>query len=326
VLTVVYVGAMTQTAPADWWADAGSSGRLDFHWFNLDPQARNTVFWIAINSFAWMVCTHGGNQVALQRYFTMTRPREARRMLLIKMAAEIIMTVLLVSIGFALLSLYLRQQELFPGMSLGRKKDVDGLFPHFIASQLPPMLAGGVVAALFAAAMSTISSGINSMAAVFARDFYRPAGPQGASDPEQVRVGLWFTAVSGIAITAVAWGLTFLEEDTNFIDMMQKAFNFMLGPLGGLFLIGMFLPRCTGRSAVPATVLGLIVGLLLAYWKELFGTAISPFWVIAWPVTATFGSAAVFGLFEPRRPAGSPPPLTWRAVVMGKKDMVTPGY
>src|SRR5204862_306847 len=197
-------------------------GRLDFPWFSLNPSVRQSVFWIAMNMFAWMICTHGGNQVALQRYFTMSTPREARGMLLVKMAAEIIMALLLVATGFVLLSFYLRRGDLLPeALSLADKQKADKIFPHFIAHQLPPVFAGGVVAALFAAAMSTISSGVNSMAAVFTIDLYRPAHKTQVSDPERLRLGLWFTAISGLLITAIAWGLAELPGDHNFIDMMQ---------------------------------------------------------------------------------------------------------
>ncbi len=319
VVTLVYVGTVTHTTPADWWTDAAGIGRTDFSGVNLDPTARNTVLWIALHAFAWNICTHGSNQVALQRYFTMSAPRQARRMLLVKMTAEIMMTLLLVATGFALLSFVLRERAQFPDISLDDKKQTDALFPLFIANHLPPVLAGGVVAALFAAAMSTISSGVNSMAAVFATDFVRPEQREQARGAEGARLGLRFTAVSGAIITAIAWALAQLPGEHNFIDLMQKAYNFLLGPLGALFFIGMFLPRCSARSATPATGVGLAVGLLLAYWKQLFREDFSPYWVIPCSAGASFAVAAVLGLFEPRHPAT----LTWRAVVRGDDQPTT---
>jgi SSS family solute:Na+ symporter len=321
-LTLVFVGMATDTTPVDWWEDARKIGHTDFSWFSLDPSQRNVAFWVAISSFAWMVCTHGGNQVALQRYFTMSSPRQARGMLLIKMVAEILMSLLLVATGFALLTYYHRMPEHLPsGLSLEIKSDTDKIFPEFIANRLPPMLAGGVVAALFAAAMSTISSGVNSMAAVFATDLYRKRGQQ-ASDPEQMQMGIWFTALSGTIITAVAWGLANLPGDFNFIDLMQKAFNFMIGPLGMLFLIGMFLPRCRSTSVVIATFIGIVVGLSLAYWEQVFKpiteTDMSPFWVIPCSAAASLATGVILSLFElPVDPAADIP--TWWRVV-GEKE------
>lgn len=316
ILTLVFVGYSTGTTPADWWHDAQGVGRLDFPWFSLDPSVRKTVFWIALNMCAWMICTHAGNQVALQRYFTMSTPGEARRMLFVKMTAEVLMTLLLVATGFALLAFYLRRAELLPPeLSLTNKAQADRVFPHFIAHQLPPALAGGVVAALFAAAMSTISSGVNSMAAVFTVDFLRPKRSELATGPEQIRLGYWFSAVSGLLITGIAWGLTLLPGSFNFVDLMQKAFNFLLGPLGSLFFVGMFLPRCSARSVIPATVVGLGVGVLTAYWEQFFGSPFSPFWVIASAAAASFLSAAVLGLFEPAKPKAATEALSWRGVV-----------
>jgi SSS family solute:Na+ symporter len=320
ILTLVFVAVATDTTPVDWWHDAAGIGHTEFSWFSLDPSRRNVVFWIAANSFAWMICTHGGNQVALQRYFTMSSPREARGMLFIKMAAEIMMSLLLVATGFALLTYYHRMPELLPSdLSLSLKRDADKIFPEFIAHRLPPVLAGGVVAALFAAAMSTISSGVNSMAAVFATDLYRKPGHRQASDPEQMQMGIWFTALSGTIITAVAWGLANLPGDFNFIDLMQKAFNFMIGPLGVLFLIGMFLPRCRSRSAVIATSLGIVVGLTLAYWQQLFASPMSPYWVIPCSALTSLAAATLLSFVEPPLDPATPVP-TWTNVVHGKPD------
>jgi SSS family solute:Na+ symporter len=239
-------------------------------------------------------------------------------MIFIKMAAEILMTLLLVATGFALLSFYLRRGDLLPAdLSLTVKQDADKIFPYFIAHQLPPALAGGVLAALFSAAMSTISSGVNSMAAVFTVDFFRQGKKEQVSDAEQIRLGAWFTAASGLAITAIAAGLAVLPGEHNFIDLMQKAFNFLLGPLGGLFFIGMFFPRCRSVSAVVSTVSGLVLGLLMAYSEQFFGVVISPFWVIACPCALTLVCAAVLALVEPPA-AEATGPLTWRGVVNGQ--------
>ncbi len=324
VLTLIFVGVSTGTTPVDWWNDAATIGHTDFTWFSLDPSKRNVVFWIAMNSVAWMVCTHGGNQVALQRYFTMSSPREARGMLFIKMAAEIMMSLLLVATGFALLTYYQRLPEHLPDtLSLTLKRDADKIFPEFIANRLPPIFAGGVVAALFAAAMSTISSGVNSMAAVFAIDLYRRNGNSTRKDPDQMQMGIWFTAFSGVIITLVAWALANLPGDFNFIDLMQKAFNFMIGPLGVLFLIGMFLPRCRSASAVAATMLGIVVGLSLAYWQQIFepltGTSTSPYWVIPCSVLASLATGTLLSFFEP---PVDPAKLvhTWQQVVAQKSD------
>jgi SSS family solute:Na+ symporter len=323
-LTLVWVGFTTDTTPMDWWRDAAAAeglSRTDVVWFTFDPSVRNAVFWIALNSFAWMVATHGGNQVALQRYFTMSTPREARGMLFVKMFAEIMMSLLLVATGFALLSFYLRQPQLLQDAGLSfTRSHVDKIFPEFIGKQLPPPFAGGVIAALFAAGMSTISSGVNSMAAVFAIDFCRSSQGETSSDPEQKRIGFWFTAVSGFFITAIAWGLTQLPGQQSFVDLMQKAFNFMIGPLGAMFLIGMFLPRCRSMSVVVATIIGFGVGLTLAYWDQLIRVlqiedrAVSPFWFIPCSLGASLVAAAILSLFEPAPSAGQAA-QSWRSVV-----------
>jgi SSS family solute:Na+ symporter len=269
-----------------------------------------------------MICTHGGNQVALQRYFTVGSPGEARKMLLTKMAAEILLMILLAATGFALLSFYSRQPQLLPAeIHLTDRKEADAVFPYFIAHQLPPMVAGGVVAALFAAAMSTISSGVNSIAAVMVRDFMRPWLKDRNAAAEEPNLGHWFTVASGCLITALAYAMAYLPE-VNFIDLMPKMFNWTIGPLGGLFFLGMFAPRCTSRIAVPATLTGLAVGLALAWWKELIGGEFSPFWVIPCACLATVSTGLLMTLFCPGVDSEKAREWTWRQVM--RRDVGQP--
>lgn len=313
LVTLVYVGWATETTPADWWADASRLGQTEVAFFSWDPRERVTTVWVALNSFFWAICMHGGNQLALQRYFTTPSAKAARRTLVIHTAAEILLTVLLVVCGLALASFYARKAGLLPASIVPTTpRGADAVFPYFIGHQLPAGIAGGVVAALFAAAMSTIASGVNSMATVFTLDFYRRWRKSATSDTEQTSVGHWFTAASGVAITGLAFALDAVPGRHNIMDMMPKGFNCLLGPLGAMFFVGMFLPRCTSRSAIPATMVGAAVGVLLAYWEQFFGTRFSLFWVIPCSCVASFVSAAVLGLAEWKRQDGELGGLTWR--------------
>jgi Na+/proline symporter len=104
---------------------------------------------------------------------------------------------------------------------------------------------------------------------------------------------------------------------------MQKAFNFMLGSLGGLFFLGMFVPRCGSRSAVIATLLSFAVGLVLAYWqqlcKPLVGFDVSPYWVIPCSTATSVVSGALLSAIEPQTgPALIP---TWHRVVAEQPEV-----
>src|SRR5206468_611595 len=114
-------------------------------------------------------------------------------------------------------------------------------------------LGGVILSALFAAAMSSISSGVNSVTTVTMTDIlsrFLP-GERWKSGLTQAR---WLSALTGLVATLLAYWIVYVaqQRDWNIYDLMPKGFNMFLGPLAGLFFIGMFLPRCSARSAIPA--------------------------------------------------------------------------
>jgi Na+/proline symporter len=100
---------------------------------------------------------------------------------------------------------------------------------------------------------------------------------------------------------------------------MPKFFNMFLGPLGALFMIGMFFPRCTSRSAIPAVLVGLTVAIFWSWWREIMGTSVGPSFLLAVAVpclTTLLLAYALSWLVErPRNEAGDT--LNWQKVVHG---------
>jgi Na+/proline symporter len=108
------------------------------------------------------------------------------------------------------------------------------------------------------------------------------------------------------------------------MELMAKGFNMFLGPLAALFFIGMFLPRCSSRSAVPAVLSGMAVSIGWSYWKELGlyrvvgadAAAVPTFTLaVAVPLACALLLAALLGyLVEPRGPRPSSR-WTWSAIM-----------
>ena len=107
----------------------------------------------------------------------------------------------------------------------------------FTTSLLPVGLRGLVVAALFAAAMSTIDSGANSISTIITVDFFRRLGSSGRSARSELVLARTLTATMGLVIVAATIGLYYLSKGGDLISLMQKGFNCFLGPLGGLFVL-----------------------------------------------------------------------------------------
>ena len=135
-----------------------------------DWSIRASIFGTILTTLTWYACTLGGDQTSVQRFMSTKNAHAARKAVGVQLCVGVIVTLTLSTVGFALLSYYEAHPELIPtGQHL--KRDADKFFPLFIAWQLPAGISGLVVAGMFAAAMSSIDSGVNSITAVVMRDF-----------------------------------------------------------------------------------------------------------------------------------------------------------
>lgn len=138
--------------------------------FSFDPSTRITYVGTFTSVLIWYVATSCGDQVSIQRFMSTKDVKTARKSLAIQLIVPVVVSITLALVGFALLR-YFKEfpNEIPAGIDL--KKDTDKFFPHFIAYHLPVGISGCVVSAVFAAAMSSIDSGVNSITAVVMTDF-----------------------------------------------------------------------------------------------------------------------------------------------------------
>jgi len=138
-------------------------------------------------------------------------------------------------------------------------QNTDSIFPHFIMSKMPVGVAGLLIAAIFSASMSTVSSNVNSLSTAFTSDFYRHFFP-GSSDKRQLAVARW----SGIIFGGIGVGFALLMASLNILslfDYFNKILGLLVSGLGALFIMGIFFPRINSRSALSGFVIG--TGVLL---------------------------------------------------------------
>lgn len=139
----------------------------------------------------------------------------------------------------------------------------DRVFPHFIAKHLPPGLTGLLIAAVFAAAMSTVSTSLNSSATLLMSDYYRRFfNPQAGE--AQCMVALYVsTFVWGALGTGMALILVKLTESA--LDIWWTLSGILGGGMCGLFLLGMI----SRRAKNPAAITGVILGVFVILWMSL---------------------------------------------------------
>ena len=321
LLAISYVMVVDGTGPADWWEIAASApGRKNappvFSW---DITLQITVVTAMIHNFFWNVCTHGSDQVVLQRYFSVASLNNARRSYLINVAVDITMVSLLALCGLALLAFYIKHGNRLPGGMSDPVQGADKLFPHFLGHQLPAGCAGLIISAFLCDAIQTLEAGVNAITAVVTNDLVPKLRQGGQRRWSDLAVARGLSILITILVTANAYFVANRVQalgDTLF-EMMPKFFNMFVGPLAGMFIVGMFIPRCTARSVLPAAVCGLVTSILWSWWREIFGVSRGPTFLlaVAVPCLMTIGLSTLFGwLFETgQRHTGSD--YTWWAVV-----------
>ena len=356
LFTMGYIAYDTGSGLGDWVSHSMTTKHEEVEWFSLDVGNRSTVFTISIGMFFWFVCTHGANQVALQRYFTVKTVREARISYLVSALASFGIGIILAGVGVSL-AYYIQDhpldasiarnqstaslKQLDDTLEAARKNDgqqaaetiaadqsaqrrelrktlnkaQDSIFPQFIRHYMPPILRGLVVAALFAAAMSTIDSGANSTSTILTVDFFRPLSKTPATEAGELARARYLTAAMGFVVVLYTLGLYHLSKGTNIIDLCQRGFNCFLGPLGATFMLGMFSRRVASTHMALAFVLGEVVGVSASYSMEFFGAPFSTHLIVPAAWAATMITALGLSLVIPQRP--SPQQLRWtrRAVL-----------
>ncbi len=304
LLTISYVFLIDHTTPFDWWETAARHGpeHTSPPIFSWDVTVRVTVITVMINNFFWNICTHGSDQVVLQRYFSTPSLGAARRSYFINLSVDLLMASLLALAGLALLAFYLRHDTLLPEGVSEAKLAADRLFPHFLGNQLPAGCAGLIISAFLCDAMQTLEAGVNSITAVVSNDIvnrFRAGRPRVMSELTFARL-LTVLITAGVSANSFYVAHLAIEHELTIVDMMPKFFNMFTGPLAALFMIGMFLPRCSAWPALAAACLGVTASVLWSWWKQLMGVDYTPSitLAIAVPWATTMVSALLLSLWS----------------------------
>ena len=299
VALLILVGKL----PGGWgqiWEQAGSADKLRVFDFRFDL-TREYTFWSGlIGGMVLNTATHGADQLMVQRYLAARSERQAAGALLASGFVVLAQFALFLFIGVALFVFYRAYPPPEPAAAIGR----DSEFAYFIIHYLPTGLLGVVVAAIFSAAMGTLSGSLNASASTTVNDLYRPLAPQ-ADERHLLRVSRVLTAVWGVAQMGMAFVAIGLQQ--NVVTNALSIASFTTGIVLGLFLLGIFT-----RVGQRAALTGLLAGLAAVSFAR-FGTS------LAWPWLALVGSSTVFsvgsivGSFLPKVPApGAAPPVTSR--------------
>lgn len=285
-----------------------SNPALYAHWepirWAIDATDRMTIGNIFIMTLVWQVCTASSDQMAIQRYLSTKDTRSAIRSYGISIATSCAIQLLLAVVGLMVMAYFTYFPEaMAPGTTIFQ--DADTLFPRFILIGLPTGITGLIAAAIMAAAMSSVSSGLNSSAIVIQQDILKPlarrreAAPNATPHHEEGRNDLkrikYISALLGVAVACCCYLISFVSG--NLLDVVIKVVNLVVAPLFVLFFLALFVPFATNRGTVAAGLLSLLAAVLIAFFG-IFG--ISVLWIMPCALIVGIVSGVLFGYVETR--------------------------
>lgn len=222
-----------------------------FQLFNWSLDYRSATFWVVIlGGIGNNLISYTSDQTVIQRYLTTKDESSAARSILTNGIMSVVVTIAFFTIGTGLYTFY----KTHPAAMDMTMQKTDAIFPFFMMSQLPAGIAGLLIAAVFAATMSTISSNINSISTAFTIDIYKKARKQ-TSDRETLRTA----RITGVVSGFIGMFIAILMATVNIqslLDYFNTILGLLSGSIGGLFMMGIFFPRVSSRAALCGFICG----------------------------------------------------------------------
>lgn len=264
---------------------AAESGRLQVVDTHFSLSNAFNIWAGLIGGAVLSIGTHGTDHMMVQRYLSARSEREAGRAILLSSLVVLLQFALFLFIGIQLACFYSQSGQ-------GAPEKPDRVFAHFIIHYFPRNtgLIGLMLAAILAAAMSTLSSSLNASASALLNDFWLPRCTSPPSDQTQLKVSRWMTVAFGIVQIAI--GISAMSLTDTVVNNALAIAGFSGGLLLGVFLLGVLNTKASQTSALIGMAAGLVALMIVQFvLKDDSGKP-----MIAWPWLALIGSTVTFAV------------------------------
>jgi SSS family solute:Na+ symporter len=217
-----------------------------------------STFWVVLIYGLFINLQNFGiDQNYIQRYMSSRSDKEAQKSALYGGLLYVPVSALFLFIGTALFSYYKVRSGLLP-------VDIDGdkVFPWFIVNQLPAGLTGLLIASIFAAGMSTVSTSLNSSATVILTDYFKL--PPESPETEKKSMLILYISSAVFSIIAIFIAIAMINVQSA-LDAWWKLASIFSGGMLGLFLLGFLAPKVKNTAAI----IGVIAGVVIIGWMSL---------------------------------------------------------
>ena len=241
-----------------------ASDKQKFNIIDLDFNFTESTFWVVfIGGLASALVSQGTDQTVVQRYLTSSDLKNSRKTLYTNAVLTLPATIIFFGIGTLLFIFYTEMpQRLNPALP-----NNDSIFPWYIVNELPTGVSGLLIGGIFSAAMSSISSSLNSVSTAFCNDFYKHFYPKG-SDKNLLKIAR--IATVAIGIFGIIFALWMANSNIKSLwDQFYKFLGLFTGGLGGMFLLGMLSKRANSNGVIIGLVLSALVTWLISVYTDI---------------------------------------------------------
>ena len=264
------------------WQAASDGGKLSVVNFSWEPESIRSLptALVAYGTLAFAVA--GTNQQLVQRYVSCPDVQSGRKAIFLGWFSGFVGVAATLLLGVLLFAFYQVSANTLPADIKG-----DGILSHFIVNQVPPGAAGLLVAAIFAAAMSSIDSALHALATCITVDFYQRYSKPEKTEKQLLRVAQILIVFWGVIGILSAFYVASTGE--SLLPFLVQYTAMFLGPLLGLFLMGVLIPRVNANGAFYGTIAAVAI---LALGKEMGWLSFPGIWqsAISAPMAVIFGS------------------------------------
>jgi SSS family transporter len=288
-----------------------ASEHKKFQMFHINPNllapenftGRNTLFTAAAFGLFMYLPGYAVSQNMIQRYVCAGSLSRGRGVVLLSAVINTVLGFLFILVGTALFAFYSRPGAAGLPAAGAEIAEQDQILPYFVSSQFPGIgLVGLILAGLFAAAMSTIDSGINGVTSVIVYDWL-------SGKKLSLRVSRILTTLLGLIVIAAAIIASLINESV--IDIIMAVASIFLGMLLAIYLLGMFIPHANLQGVLVGLAVGTVC--LVLVWTL---TDIPKWWFGAFTIVPTFIAAVIASIFFP----GPPESALKNTLFRGKKE------
>jgi len=267
VVCTIYLLFNMPEGPGQVFEIARDHAKFSLGSFELD--LASSTFWVVLVYGIFInLQNYGIDQNYIQRYLASKSEKDAKRSAFSGGMLYIPVSLMFLFIGTALFAFYRSGAGVLP-VDLQEINRSDAVFPHFIANEIPAGITGLLIASIFAAGMSTISTSYNSAATVLLTDYYKRFFKKSPSEKQSMRM-LYISSLI-ISIFGICIAMAMINVKSA-LDAWWKLASIFSGGMLGLFLLGVF----SRKKNTIGAIIGVIAGLLVILWLSLSNLLLGP--------------------------------------------------